>query len=198
MNKSTFKNITIIERENKSKLRLRKGKQRQDTIFEVDLNTKSNIFNHGVTSYARSLIKFNNMAQAEQLDQMVGTILHDIAANKTKIISEFKEHIFRVNIKTEKIQIKVIKSHKDKVKKAFRSAKFNWDDLAWEIKKSSANMKKASQLIQEIKDIATRAFRILCQLILAKYLRRHPSDLQNESPVETMSYSNSVLALSIS
>lgn len=44
----------------------------------------------------------------------------------------------------------------------------------------------------------TRAFRILCQLILAKYLRRHPSDLQNESPVETMSYSNSVLALSIS
>ncbi|TOP09527.1 hypothetical protein CGH22_25545, partial [Vibrio parahaemolyticus] len=69
----------------------------------------------GVTSYARSLIKFNNMAQAEQLDQMVGTILHDIAANKTKIISEFKEHIFRVNIKTEKIQIKVIKSHKDKV-----------------------------------------------------------------------------------
>ncbi|ANN28673.1 TPA: hypothetical protein ACX3HZ_000884 [Vibrio parahaemolyticus] len=155
MNKSTFKNITIIERENKSKLRLRKGKQRQDTIFEVDLNTKSNIFNHGVTSYARSLIKFNNMAQAEQLDQMVGTILHDIAANKTKIISEFKEHIFRVNIKTEKIQIKVIKSHKDKVKKAFRSAKFNWDDLAWEIKKSSANMKKASQLIQEIKDIAT-------------------------------------------
>ncbi|WP_229611430.1 hypothetical protein [Vibrio parahaemolyticus] len=155
MNKSTFKNITIIERENKSKLRLRKGKQRQDTIFEVDLNTKSNIFNHGVTSYARSLIKFNNMAQAEQLDQMVGTILHDIAANKTKIISEFKEHIFRVNIKTEKIQIKVIKSHKDKVKKTFRSAKFNWDDLAWEIKKSSANMKKASQLIQEIKDIAT-------------------------------------------
>jgi hypothetical protein len=40
MNKSTFKNITIIERENKSKLRLRKGKQRQDTIFEVDLKTK--------------------------------------------------------------------------------------------------------------------------------------------------------------
>ncbi|EPP5811125.1 hypothetical protein ACUT0J_003499 [Vibrio vulnificus] len=155
MNKSTFKNITIIERENKSKLRLLKGKQRQDTIFEVDLNTKSNIFNHGVTSHARSLIKFNNMAQAEQLDQMVGTILHDIAANKTKIISEFKEHIFRVNIKAEKIQIKVIKSHKDKVKKAFRSAKFNWDDLAWEIKKSSANMKKASQLIQEIKEIAT-------------------------------------------
>lgn len=43
-----------------------------------------------------------------------------------------------------------------------------------------------------------RAFRILCQLILTKYLRRHPNDLQNESPVETMSYSSSGLALSIS
>ncbi|WGY45000.1 FRG domain-containing protein [Vibrio sp. ABG19] len=53
------------------------------------------------------------------------------------------------------------------------------------------------KLIEEFRK-ETRAFRILCQLILAKYLRRHPSDLQNESPVETMSYSNSVLALSIS
>ncbi|MBY7861818.1 hypothetical protein KW428_03870 [Vibrio fluvialis] len=155
MHTFTLKNITITERENKSKHRLRKGEQHLDTIFEVDLNTKCNIFNYGVTCHARSLIKFNNIAQAEQLDQMVGTILHDIAANKTKIISEFKEHIFRVNIKTEKIQIKVIKSHKDKVKKAFRSAKFNWDNLSWEIKNSSANMKKASQLIEEIKDVAT-------------------------------------------
>ncbi|MCA0761726.1 hypothetical protein [Vibrio vulnificus] len=151
----TLKNITITERENKSKRRLRKGKQHQDTIFEVDLNTKSNIFNYGVTSHARNLIKFNNMAQAEQLDQMVETILSDIDANKTKIIIEFKEHLFRVNTNAEKIHIKVIKSHKDKVKKAFRSAKFNWDKLAWEIKKSSANMKKSSQLIEEIKDVAT-------------------------------------------
>ncbi|WGY47396.1 type I-F CRISPR-associated endoribonuclease Cas6/Csy4 [Vibrio sp. ABG19] len=52
-------------------------------------------------------------------------------------------------------------------------------------------------VLLEQREFDLRAFRILCQLILAKYLRRHPSDLQNESPVETMSYSNSVLALSI-
>lgn len=84
MHTFTLKNITITERENKSKLRLRKGKQHQDTIFEVDLNMKRNIFNYDVTSHARNLIKFNNMAQAEQLDQMVGTILHDIAVINPK------------------------------------------------------------------------------------------------------------------
>lgn len=43
-----------------------------------------------------------------------------------------------------------------------------------------------------------RAFRILRQLILTKYLRPHLRDLQNESPVETMSYSSTGLALPIS
>lgn len=45
---------------------------------------------------------------------------------------------------------------------------------------------------------ARRAFKNLCQLILAKYLRRHPSAPRSGSLVETMSYSSSGLALSIS
>ncbi|EKO3471114.1 hypothetical protein KW460_21505 [Vibrio fluvialis] len=190
MHTFTLKNITITERENKSKRRLRKGEQHLDTIFEVDLNTKCNIFNYGVTCHARSLIKFNNIAQAEQLDQMVGTILHDIAANKTKIISEFKEHIFRVNIKTEKIQIKVIKSHKDKVKKAFRSAKFNRDNLSWEIKKSSANMKKASQLIEEIKDVATEEDILAVLDVSEGYISKTLLDMISSKQYQTQDSNN--------
>ncbi len=51
---------------------------------------------------------------------------------------------------------------------------------------------------EDVTKLNRRAFRILCQLMLTKYLRRHLNDLQSGSPTETMSYSSSGLALSIS
>jgi hypothetical protein len=56
----------------------------------------------------------------------------------------------------------------------------------------------AKDVIWLCRKVWSRAFRILCQLILARDLRYHPSAHRSESPVETMSYSSSGLALSIS
>ena len=53
----------------------------------------------------------------------------------------------------------------------------------------TAENKSLQQEIERLKAqlaIISRAFKNLCQLILARYLRRHPSAHQSESPVETM------------
>ena len=67
----------------------------------------------------------------------------------------------------------------------------------WKYEAQYGELLNIAEDIPEYRDWK-RAFRILCQLIFVRDLRHHPSAHRSESPVETMSYSSSGLALSIS